>query len=110
MNANQINKIKSKITKAQNHLDKCQQTLNELNCVLNHVTVSNTKNTPLINIGDYVISKTRPSKSKCEKVEGQTKHCLIVTPDNPAERPFRKAPQELANLNLSRRELNAIHN
>ena len=97
MTTHQITKIKSKITKAQNQIDECQHTLKELHNLLALLIVSNTETSPVIKIGDYVISKTNPNKSKCGKVTSRTDNYITITPDDPNDKSFRKAaPHNLA--------------
>ena len=98
MKDNKIQQIKSKIRRTQGQINAAQSTLEELSDLLDQFTIANIPAQSEIKIGGYVISKNRPNNNKAGKVTSASKSFLTVTPDNPNEKPFKKARHNLALL------------
>ena len=106
-----IARLQNNIANITSNLEECQAALEELKTDLNRLIdtgVENTssrrkikaKNPPPLRIGDFVKSKTRPNKGISGRVSGRTPNYLIVTPNDPTLKSFRKKASNLEDYSI----------
>ena len=110
-----IRDIQENIAKATLQLNECKEMLDQLYQDLNRLTITGTTSskekkttsTPRkkknklkpYNIGDSVISKTRPNRGVVRKITGRTEKFFIITSTDKTLKRFRKAWHNLTDLN-----------